>query len=116
MTRGELLALVARVEVATAETQGAILMQVLDYMEDVERMTNVAASRAREWVRLGAYESAAASLVREGACWSVTRKESGLFVACVWRGPAMCSNARPTAALALTAACLRAKAREPTDE
>jgi hypothetical protein len=59
---------------------------------------------------------AAASLVPDGMCWSVTRKESGLCVACVWRGPAMCSKAMPTPALALTAAALRAMAEEARDD
>ena len=131
MTCAQLLKIAERIEKATgadraldAEIGAAIRWHppgceswVAEFPTFTVKANKIAAGELR-WAAPAFTSSldAAASLVPEGMCWSVTRKESGLHVACVWRGPAHCCRATQTAALALTAAALRAMAEEAGDE
>ena len=108
--------LIDKLEKATADEQESVLRDALAFAWQRGWLSRDTYNRAREWVDLGAYESAALTLVPEG--WSRLQKtaehhENG-FVVELWRswGPdayKRISVRHQTEAIALCIAALKAR-------
>lgn len=100
--------LIDRLGKATEAEQADVLRDAIEYAWLRRWITQDVRERAKEWIRLGAYESAALTLVPEGARWNV-----GHDGATVEGATDVFQRGHTCPALALAIAALLA--REPSD-